>query len=379
MLIGIEATHANQADRTGVEEYCWQMIQEFKKIIPSSVRVVLYSDQPLRGELGLLPQNWQVKVLSWPFKKGWSQVRLSLEFLFYPPDVFFAPGQLVPLICPKQTVVMIHDSAFLVFPNAYNFLGRQYLKLMNKLILRKAKLIIASSEFNKRELLRLYGKKIENKIKVVPLAYDDKRFVIARSEATWLRRSVDMLRKYHIMKPYIISIGRLEEKKNTKRIVEAFNLIKSQLRTPNSELQLVLIGKPGVGYEEIKAEIERSPDRENIIHPGYVSPEDLPTLLSAAEAFVFPSLYEGFGIPLLEAMASGCPVVTSRGSALEEVGGNAAVYVDPSSVEDIAKAIETILSNKEKKEQMVEAGLTRVKQFSWEKTADKTWQEIAKM
>ena len=377
MLIGIEATHANKAERTGVEEYCWQVIQELKKIIPSSVKVVLYVNESRKQEnqksknqsdlLGDLPENWSVKELWWPFSKGWSQVRLAFEFLLHPPDIFFAPGQLVPIICPKKTITMIHDSAFLVFPKAYNFLGRQYLKWMNKLIIKKSSTLLTSSEFNRRELLRLYGK-IDQEIKVVPLGYDKKIYKIEDRE-----NIEKILKKYLITSPFIISIGRLEEKKNTKRTVQAFNLIKSQLRTPNSELQLLLVGKPGVGYEEIKTEIENSPYKNDILRPGYITSEDLPVLLSLAEAFVFPSLYEGFGIPVLEAMASGCPVVASRGNALEEVGGEAALYINPSSSEDIARAIGRIFLDKEKRAWMVEAGLKRVKEFSWVKTAEETW------
>ena len=141
MILGIEASHANKKNRTGVEEYSWQIIQQLKKQIPSDMRVILYSQEPLVGELAVLPKNWEVKILSWPFGKGWSQVRLSLEFLLEPPDVFFAPGQLVPFACPKNTIVTVHDSAFLFEPKSYWWASRWYLKLMNCLIVKKAKLI----------------------------------------------------------------------------------------------------------------------------------------------------------------------------------------------------------------------------------------------
>ena len=139
MVIGIEASHANKEKRTGVEEVCFQIIQELKNIIPTSTRVILYTHKRLNNEIRELPRNWEVKVLKWPLYKGWSQVRLSFELLINTPDIFLAPGQLVPLLCPQKTVSIVHDSAFRVFPKLYNKLARPYLNTMNKMIDRKSK------------------------------------------------------------------------------------------------------------------------------------------------------------------------------------------------------------------------------------------------
>ncbi len=370
MLLGIEASHANKEHRTGVEEYCYQIIQELKKIVPSDVRVILYSNEPLRGELGDLPANWSVKILRWPVKKLWSQIRLSWEFLFHSPDIFFAPGQLVPIICPKKTVVMIHDSAFKAHPRAYRFLGRQYLKWMNRLIVRKAKIILTSTEFNKKELVKYYGGDVGKKVAVIPLAYDNKRYKInsvchsERSSATAGRSEASLLHQ-----PYIISIGRLEEKKNTKNIVKAFNLLKDKIK---QDLQLVLVGIPGAGYEVVKKEINNSPYKKDIIIPGWVGTDELPFLLQSAVVFVFPSLYEGFGLSVLEAMACGCPVILAKGNALEEVAKEAGVYINPLNSEEIATAIEKFISDANFRQQKMAAGLERVRLFSWKETAKKT-------
>ena len=357
MLIGIEAAHAAKDKRTGVEEYCWQIIQGLKKQLPRELGVVLYSHQELAGELGVMPPNWQIKVLRWPLKKMWSQLRLSWEFLFHPPDIFFAPGQLIPFFCPKNTVVMIHDSAFLAVPTAYRFWGRQYLKWMNRRIVKVAKIIITSSEFNKKELLKYY-KISPEKVKVIPLAYDEKKYF--RQEA-----GEEVLKKYGLTKPFIMSVGRLEEKKNTRRIIEAFNLIKISRDT-----QLLLVGQPGAGYEQVAEALQASPYKNDIILPGYVP--DVPKLLNLTECFLFPSLYEGFGLPILEAFGCGASVVVSGGGALQEVGGGAALYVNPESVEEIAGAVLKILNDKDLKERQMALGLERVKNFSWEKTAAAT-------
>ncbi len=360
MLIGIDGSHANKVQRTGVEEYCWQVIQELKNIIPSDTKVVLYSNKKLLPELAMLPKNWEVKILNWPLKKMWSQFRLAFELWRNPPDVYFSPGQLLPLFLPKNSVVMVHDSAFEAYPSAYRFFGRQYLKWMNRLIVKKAKLILTSTEFNKREMLKFYGHFLADKIKVIPLAYNSTKYNLEKPAGE------------NLYGQYILSIGRLEEKKNTKRIVEAFSLVKKQF----PDLKLVLVGKHGFGFEEIQQAIDHSVYKNDIVLLGFVQPEDLLNILKNAQVFVFPSLYEGFGIPVLEAMAVGVPVVVSRGSALEEVGKEAVECVDPKSVKDISEKIIILLKDKNLRQQKINLGLEQVKKYSWNNTATQTWEVL---
>ena len=366
MFIGIEASHANKARRTGVEEYCWQIIQNLKKEIPSDVRVILYSHQPLVGELAVLPSNWSVKILKWPFKKCWSQICLSWEFFRRPPDIFFAPGQLVPLVCPKNTIATIHDSGFMVFPETYGFLSRLYLKWMNRLIIKKAKLILTPSEFSKNELVRLYNFPKE-KIIVSPLGCQERFFNAASASA-------EILKKYGLSKPFIVSVGRIEEKKNFANQIRAFNILRR-----NFDCQYLLVGQPGRGYEKAKAEIESSPFKPDIIEHGWVDHAELPALLRSAELLLFVSRYEGFGIPVLEAMASGCPVVASRKNSLEEVGGGAAVYAEAENPDEIASVALSLLKNPDLKQEKIRLGLERAKTFSWQKTAGLTWQALKRL
>ncbi len=359
MIIGIDASHANKDKRTGVEEYCFQMIQEFKKIIPPDVRVILYSTGELLPELSALPKNWEVKILKWPLKKLWSQFRLAYELWKNSVDVYFSPGQLLPFFAPKNSAVTVHDSAFEAFPSAYRFFGRQYLKLMNRLIVKKASIILTSTEFNKKELLKYYGKLfqdetiLKDKIKVVPLAYDSTKY------------NLDVPLEKNIYGDYILSIGRLEEKKNTRRIMEAFDSLKKDF----SDLKLVLVGSPGAGYEKVKQAIENSPNKKDIILPGFVPSQKMPSILKQAKVFVFPSQYEGFGIPVLEALAVGVPVVAGDVEALKEVGGDALEYAVVDSVQDISVKIAGLLSDNDKCNQKIELGLKLVKNFSWENTA----------
>lgn len=371
MVIGIEAAHANKIHRTGVENVCFELIQNLKAIIPAGVDVVLYSNTPLNAELSDLPLDWRIKILSWPFKKLWSQFRLSWEFLVNPPDVFIAAGQLIPFFTPKNTVAIVHDSAFVVYPEAYNFWGRQYLKWMNKRIVFRASLIITPSQFSKDELIKYYSVE-EKKIVVVPLGYDEHLFRLLTE--TEQKRLPEVLKKYNISKPFLLSINRLEYKKNTKRIVEAFDVLRKDF-----DLQLVLVGRPGVGYDEVKNVIEKSAYRTDIRELGWVEDADLPYLLMATKLFLLPSLYEGFGIPLLQAVACGCPVVASRTTSLPEVGGDAVIYVDSENSIDIARGGREILSDESRRVDLIKKGLGLAQKFSWSKFARDFWKEIEKL
>ncbi len=371
MIIGIEASHANKKQRTGVENVCFELIQNLKSIIPSEMKVILYCNTPLQNGLENLSKNWQTKILLWPFRKLWSQIRLSLELWRHPPDVFIAPGQLIPFFVPKNTVVIAHDSAFMVYPEAYNFWGRQYLKWMNKRIVACAVLIITPSQFSKDELIKFYQAD-PNKIAVASLGYDNQLFRVLT--ATEKERVPEILKKYNISKPFLLFINRLEYKKNTKRIVEAFDILKKDF-----DLQMILVGQPGVGYDEIKLTIEHSTNKIDIRELGWVEEFDLPYLLSGARIFLAPSLYEGFGIPLLQALACGCPVVASNVTSLPEVGGEAVIYVDPERSADIARGGREILSNEQLRGMLIKKGLDLIQKFSWVKFANVFWQEVKKL
>jgi glycosyltransferase involved in cell wall biosynthesis len=371
MIIGIEAAHANKVHRTGVENVCFELVQNLKDIIPSGVDVVLYSNTPLNAELKDCPGDWCVKILAWPFKKLWSQIRLSFELLKNPPDIFIAPGQLIPFFTPKNTVVIVHDSAFMAYPEVYNFWGRQYLKWMNKRIVSRASLIITPSQFSKDELIKYYQADA-SKIAVAPLGYDNHFFRLLTDIEK--ERTPEVLKKYNITKPFLLAINRLERKKNTKRIVEAYDILKKDF-----EVQLVLVGQPGVGYDEIKSTIEQSVYKTDILELGWVEQADLPYLLASARLFFVPSLYEGFGIPLLQAVACGCPVVASNVTSLPEVGGGAVVYVNPENSVDIARGGREILSNEHRRAELVEKGLNLAQKFSWNKFAQVFWKEVQKL
>lgn len=430
ITIGIDASRANRAERTGVEWYAFHLIQEFKKIIPGDFRVILYSAEPLMGELAELPPNWESKIIKGVnLGRGpwlWTQLGLTLEMIFNKPDILFVPSHAIPLIHPKRTYTTIHDIGFEVFPESYGFLARLYHRFSARLALRSAAKIFTPSEFTKSELIKYY-KADPSKIIVTPLGFDSSIYHVIPTRAgeaeESLRRVVPQLFSPPNnvggarggQNPYILFIGRIEKKKNVKRLIQAFLELKKELssRPERSEaegsLKLVIIGKPGFGYDEIKASASEkiSPPagggvggggsvqiNKGIIFTGYVPAKDLPGLVAGASVYALPSLYEGFGIPILEAMASGVPVLTSNVASMPEVAcpnrrpersegsrgseatratdSCAACLVDPLSVESIKEGMRKILTDQAYHDDLVAKGLVRVKDFSWELTAKKT-------
>jgi len=366
MLIGIDASRANRDEKTGVEWYAYHVIQNLKKIMPQDMEVVLYSQEKLKGDLADLPANWRSRVLNWPPWIFWTQMRLSWEMLRHRPDVLFIPAHVIPLIHPKKTVMTIHDVVFKYFPESYSWRENWYQEFAVKFAKKHAVKIITPSEATKRDLIALYDFPPE-KIRAVLNGYDENLYQKISDE----NKINAVLKKYGIKKPFLLSIGRQERKKNTAGIIEAFSHITEHIsHSTNQNLSLVLVGKKGFGYEEVEEAIKNSPAKDRIKQLGWVAPEELVCFLSAAAVFVFPSFYEGFGIPVIEAMACGCPVVTSGTSSLPEAVGEAALLVDPRNIDEIAGAVEKILTDENLRPELIKKGFEQAKKFSWRKTGE---------
>jgi len=213
---------------------------------------------------------------------------------------------------------------------------------------RWAKKIIAVSENTKNDLMRLY-KVPEKKIEVI---YEG----VSRDQETV---SGEQYEKY---KPYILFVGRLEKRKNIKGIIRAYKILREKY---NISHKLILAGKPGYGYESIRHEASGMKYENDIIFPGFVSERDKRGLLRNADTFLFPSFYEGFGLPVLEAQNYGVPVVTGNVSSLSEVGGNSVIYCDSERPESIAEAVHKLISNPELKNDIIDKGYENIKRFSW--------------
>jgi glycosyltransferase involved in cell wall biosynthesis len=369
MLIGIDASRANREIKTGVEWYSYYLIEELKKITANTQdQFFLYTDKKLKGDLSKLPKNWKEKKLFWPFKYFWTKIRLSLEMLKNKPDVLFIPSHVLPLFFPKKTVITIHDLGYERYPEAYPKIFRFYLKKNYQLACRLAEKIIVPSNFTKKELITLYKVPAE-KIEVVNLGYNEKIF----RKIDEKEKIENFLKKIGIKKPYLLFVGRLEIKKGIKCLLQAYKFL--LLNYQSLDISLVLAGKPGYGYNEIK---NLKSKIKNLIEVGHLNQDDLPYLYNGAEIFIFPSLYEGFGMPVLEAMACGCPVIASDIEVLKEVGNDAVLFFKTDDFKDLVKKIKKILENQKLKEQMIQKGFKRVKNFSWQKCAQRTLEILLK-
>ena len=368
MILGIDASRANQEQKTGVEWYAFFIIQNLKKIVPADWEVRLYTNQPLKGELAELPPNWTEKVLGWPPRRLWTQVRLSWEMIRYTPDLLFVPAHVQPMIHPKKTILMVHDVAAKNTPGAYNRFEKWYSIWTAEEALQKLPAVIVPTEAVKADLLNVFSKVQSEKITVVHHGINPLFF-----ETTSLDAAA-VLSKNSVQKPFVLAVGRIEQKKNSVGLVKAFTRA-VELGYKGS---LVFVGKPGFGYDEVEQVIKKSPVKNSITIIPWLETPELVGLLRQADALVFPSMAEGFGLPVLEAMASGVPVIASDLPVLREVGGNAAKYVLPTDTEAWAKAIiETAEPVHQARLRML--GKVRAAEFSWEKAARKTWEIFQKI
>ncbi|HEB01487.1 MAG TPA: glycosyltransferase family 1 protein [Candidatus Portnoybacteria bacterium] len=356
MTIGINASAAFKPQRTGVEEYTYQLLKHLAKLDVSH-QVVLYLNKKSKPENQDLAQlaNFSIKYLSLPFL--WTQLRLAAEMKTHQPDVLFIPVHILPLIHPKNSVVTIHGLEYEYYPEMYPPFHLRYLRWATQYALQKAKKIITVSENTKQDLIKFYQADPE-KIKVVYHGVSQPAKVSQSSSQP-------------VSQPFILSIGRLEIRKNIIGLIRAFNKLKKEENHPH---QLVLVGGPGYGHQQILDEINHSPFKKEIVLTNYVSEEEKASLLSRADIFVFPSFYEGFGLPILEAMAAHCPVITSNISSLPEVAGQAALLVTPKKVDEIAEAMTKLIKDKDLKLRLVAKGIDNIKRFSWSKCAQETWQ-----
>ncbi len=357
MVIGIDASRAFLKRRTGIEEYAYQAIKHLRDELPADAEVILYVRRKLSFECDRiqmivpeidfeLPNNWQVRGIWAP--RFWTQIGLSFEMFFRTPDVLFVPAHTVPTIHPKKTVVTIHGLEYEYCREAYSFWERLYMHYSIMLSCRVASTVICVSENTKKDVIKLYGVP-EGRIEVVYEGYEQGEI-----------RNQESAKGPE--KPYLLFIGRLEERKNVVRMIEAFAILKEKYQISH---ELVLVGKPGYGYGRIKQQIANSKYQGTIIERGYVSEQEKWELLKNADVFLFPTLYEGFGIPVLEAQSVGVPVVTSNTSSLPEVAGEGAVFVNPESTESIADGIYRVLSDQELRSGIIEKAAHNVNRYSW--------------
>lgn len=276
--------------------------------------------------------------------------------------VFHATEHLLVPMRGVPTVLTVHDLIYRLFPAHHKRLNFWYLNAAMPLYVRRADAIIAVSESTKRDLIRLYGIPAE-KVTVIyeaasPVFHPQPPEHVAAVRA-----------RYGLPERYLLTVGTIEPRKNLPRLVEAL----AALRLDMPDLKLVVAGAKGWLFEGFFEAIERHDQGQAVVLPGYIADDDLPALYAGAEVVVQPSLYEGFGLPVLEAMACGAPVACSRTSSLGEIAGQAALTFDPLNVEEMAEVIRRLLADADLRERLRHKGLAHAANFSWGKAARETW------
>jgi glycosyltransferase involved in cell wall biosynthesis len=287
--------------------------------------------------------------------------RISQDRMFPHVDLFHATDHLLPRFSGVKSVFTLHDLVFCFYPETHKLLNRWFLTLMMPRFLKAADAVIAVSEHTKKDAIHMYGVH-ENKIKVIHEGVN----------AGFRRRPADAVaavrHRYSLPDRFILSVGTIEPRKNFTSLVEAYHALKNL----GTDCRLVIVGKRGWLYEGFFRRLRELGLEDEVIFPGFVPDDDLPPLYSAADLFVFPSLYEGFGLPVLEAMACGTPVVTSNASSLPEVVGDAALLVDPNDVQALIRAMSAVLDDKDLRGELRAKGPRQAAKFSWENAAHET-------
>jgi glycosyltransferase involved in cell wall biosynthesis len=302
-----------------------------------------------------------------PLPRLWTHVRLSWEMARCPPDVLFVPAHVLPIVHPRRSVVTVHDLGYRHYPAAHRSLDRLYLDLSTRYHVHVAAHILADSQATRDGLIREYGAD-PARITVVYPGVDENLRRVDDPAAIAAARA-----KYDISGEYLLYVGTLHPRKNLVRLIEAFSALES------GALKLVVAGQKGWLYDRIFARVQELGVEQRVIFPGYVADADLPALLSGARVFAFPSLYEGFGFPVLEAMACGVPVVCSDVSSLPEVAGDAALLVDPLDTRAWATALERALTDEELRVELTTRGYVQVERFSWQRAAEATLNVLEKV
>ncbi|NOR84302.1 MAG: glycosyltransferase [Ardenticatenales bacterium] len=374
MLIGIDASRATVAHRTGTEAYSLRLIQALLAIKdedrPSPHHFRLYLNRA--PQANLFPSEPTIEERVIPFPRLWTHLRLAAELSSRRPDVLYVPSHVLPFAFPGPAAVTVHDLGYRVFPWAHPALNRLYLDWSTRWNARRASVVIADSEATRRDLIDQYQTD-PGKIVVAYPGYDeDLHPVHDPARLTALRKRYgfpDPLAGCPGEGAYLLYLGTLQPRKNLIRLIDAYTRAVDSPGSPSPEPGplLVLAGSPGWLAGPI---LEYARQAGPTVHiTGFIAEEDKAALISGATAFLFPSLYEGFGFPVLEAMACGTPVICSNTSSLPQVAGDAALLVDPLDTAGLATAIRHVLTDESLRSGLTRRGFANLQRFSWQRCA----------
>lgn len=381
MIIGIDIRFLAKGTRSGIEEYTINLLSRLLSL-DKNIKFKLFYNAFNQIELDYdwlnLP-NVELKKFRWPnrfiFDPAAKFLKLpKIDKMLGGCDVFFAPHFLLsPVSSTCRKIVVFHDLSFEYFPDFFSWRKRfWHSSLAPRQRALEADKIIAVSESTKDDLVNLYTLPVE-KIKVI---YSGIENGLEKKELTGEQKLL-IRKKYNLPEEFILYFGTLEPRKNLVGLIQAYEIFRRQTAS-DKKYSLVLAGNSGWLCSDIFAEAKKSDFAKDIIFTGFIDPADKVYLYNLASLFVYPSFFEGFGFPPLEAMSCGVPVICSHTSSFPEVAGEAALMIDPYNFDEIAWAIKEVLSDKELKQDLIENGFARVKNFFWDKCAKETLELLTK-
>jgi glycosyltransferase involved in cell wall biosynthesis len=352
----------------GINRYIHQLLVHLRPLAKAGEEIVAFT-----GRWKLPPEltaTYHFKVKQSRFPTWRPPVRILWEQFLQPPvilrerlDLLHSLSYVQPLLCPTKSVVTMLDLSFLRMPETFNRWNRVYLATMARLSAQRCQKIITISESTRQDVVRFFGVS-PDKVQAIHLGVDEiykpveDKSILQRFKA-----------ERNLPDSYLLYLGTLEPRKNVERLIEAYAILKKKQAIPH---KLVLGGAKGWLYDRIFARVNQLGLHDDILFTSYIPYNELPLWYNCADIFIYPSLYEGFGLPPLEALACGTPVITSSTSSLPEVVGTAAITIDPLDVNALASAISTVLENPDIQRQLSTQGLQQAARFSWGKMAART-------
>ncbi len=379
MRIGINAhlvAFSKSYRQAGVSKYTELLINNLARLDTINDYYIYISNAPRPATFAAAP-NFHIResrlpTVKPPVRISWEQGLAPALLLRDKLSILHCPVNVVPLAAPCRTIVTIHDLGFMRYPERYRTAKRRYLQTMTNFSAHRAAHIITDAESGRQEIIELLGVKPE-KVTAIPLGVDARFQPLEPVQIEQFRREKNLPARF------VLYMGTLEPRKNIPLLLKGFARLKKEQPQAVEGVELILGGAKGWMYEEI-FRLVRELDLEAITHfPGYVNEEELPLWYNSAECFVYPSVYEGFGLPPLEAMACGCPVITSNTSSLPEVVGAAGLTVGPQDEIGLSAALAQLLTSSTERSIRRELGIVQARKFSWEETARRTleiYQEI---
>jgi glycosyltransferase involved in cell wall biosynthesis len=359
-VIGIDASRAVSNAPTGTEAYSYHLIRALAPKLRDAYQLRLYyRERPAPGMEPLsCAADGEARII--PFPRLWTHTRLAWELLRRPPDLLFVPAHVLPLTRPARTLVTVHDLGYRIFPDAHPPGQRRYLEVTTRWNVHVATHVLADSIATRDAIVEAYPIP-HNKISIVYPGYAPDL-----APELDLERIENAKRHYGVTGDYLLFIGRIHPRKNLSRLIAAF----AQIASRYPDLKLVLAGPTGWLTGTIREQVHGLRLTSRVCFPGYIAAEDKAALISGARGFAYPSLYEGFGFPVLEAQACGTPLLCSTTSSLPEVAGEGGLLVDPQDTDAIAAGLVRLLDDTELRRSLIARGFDNLLRFSWDTAAE---------